>query len=108
MDAQTLKALKASISKWERNSRVRSPDNYLIGVSDCPLCALFYPIIYRAEGCEGCPVHDRTGYSFCKHSPYKEATNASGVWSNGGREARKAARAEVEFLKSLLPEGERK
>ena len=47
MNAQTLKALRGSISKWKRV--VNGQEDF--GIDDCPLCAEF---IYR--GCRGCPA----------------------------------------------------
>lgn len=104
MDAKTLEALKASIAKWERNAEAKTPTEYRIGESDCPLCSLFiYP-----DRCEGCPVFDRTGERFCKGTPYIVASSLRTWWSAGDegfrRRANAAARDEVAFLKSLLPE----
>jgi len=102
MDAKTLKALKASIEKWERNAVAETPDGYLTGSDDCPLCALFY-----AKSCVGCPVREKTRLSLCDGSPYRKAYGAWEEWEDGGpiEAAHTAAREEVAFLKSLLPEG---
>lgn len=101
MDARTLEALKASIEKWERNARVRSPQNYRLQASDCPLCDLFFN-----KACIGCPVMIETGADCCDNSPYRSAVLAHRRWMNGEgtvQQARAAAREEVAFLKSLLP-----
>jgi len=103
MDAKTLKALKASIEKWERNAVAETPDGYLIGPESCALCRLFHD-----SGCHGCPVRGRTGRVGCLGTPYFAASKAQWGWRLGGStpdEAHTAAREEVAFLKSLLPEG---
>jgi hypothetical protein len=99
MDAETLKALKASIAKWERNAAAKKPEDFLVRASDCPLCDLFY----ERDLCVGCPVAAATGKSACSGTPYHSAHSAWLSWQHGGRSARSHARKEVEFLKSLLP-----
>lgn len=104
MDAKTLEALKASIAKWERNAEAKTPAEFKIGEADCPLCELFiYP-----DRCEGCPVFEKTGERFCKGTPYINAHSAAYEWRIGSKaaadRAHAAARDEVAFLKSLLPE----
>jgi len=101
MDKKTLRALKASIRKWERNAKVKYPDKYLVDSDDCPLCGLFFDL-----DCEGCPVMQRTGRRGCGDTPYIEASRArvDWEWDYGPMEAaHDAARKEVAFLKSLLP-----
>jgi hypothetical protein len=106
MDAKTLEALKASIAKWERNAEAKTRFEYRTGDDDCPLCELF---IYPGN-CEGCPVFDRTGERFCRGTPYIKASNARMRWGadpkspDAPERAHAAARDEVAFLKSLLPE----
>lgn len=105
MDARTHKALMASIAKWERNAEAKTPDDYLTGPEDCALCMLFF-----SKDCHGCPVSARTGESTCYGSPYGDAFLAWLAWSRWERgepalAAHAAARKEVAFLKSLLPEG---
>ena len=104
MDAKTLEALKASIAKWERNAEAKTPGEYKIGEEDCPLCVMFK--IWPDE-CEGCPVFERTGIKSCRGTPYVQAATARRDWRCGyvtADRARAAARDEVAFLKSLLPE----
>lgn len=103
MDARTLEALKASIAKWERNAKAETPDEYLTGPGECALCHLFraYP------SCGGCPVADHTGLHGCARTPYSDAEDYHDEWASGDKsaaaDALSAARAEVAFLKSLLP-----
>lgn len=101
MDAKALKALKASIRKWERNAKAKTPEEYLTKAGDCPLCDLFID-----DGCRRCPVYQRSLSIHCMATPYVQASVARHQWaySDGSAEAaHAAARAEVEFLKSLLP-----
>jgi hypothetical protein len=106
MDAKTLEALKASIAKWERNAEAKTPAEYKIREKDCPLCDLF-----RRNLCDGCPVSDRTEEIFCYGTPYDLAAPAKYDWirassKSAADRAHAAARDEVAFLKSLLPEAE--
>lgn len=105
MDKETLTALKASIAKWEENASVAKTMDILIDASDCPLCDLF-----NGEGvCDGCPVSERTGQTACDDTPYYDAYDAYRkiIGNMSLPPFRKAAKAEVEFLKSLLPDGEK-
>ncbi|MDO6966935.1 hypothetical protein [Rhizobium alvei] len=100
MDERTLEALKASIANWERNAKVEKMEDAKLGVINCPLCNMFW-----LDDCKGCPVAKNTGTRLCAKTPYHDAEDEL---ENGNIESfRKAALAEVEFLKSLLPEGER-
>ncbi len=104
MDYRTLTALKASIEKWERNARAETPEAVTTGPSKCPLCKLFWHI-----NCEGCPVAVAVDATCCERTPYIKAEALHYFWSIGDVTAdafRKAAQAEVDFLKSLLPDGE--
>jgi hypothetical protein len=105
MDDRTLEALKASIAKWERNARAETPAEYLTATHHCPLCDLFY---WKSD-CHGCPVSMRTAERNCWGTPYIEASKAKYEWWEGtgtAEQAHAAARAEVSFLKSLLPPDE--
>ena len=103
MNAQTLEALKASIAKWERNAEATSPYEFRTSAGDCQLCELFL----NYDGCEGCPVFERTGERRCKGTPYVTAFAAKTDWFDAAYgaadRAHAAARDEVAFLKSLLP-----
>lgn len=107
MDGTTLNALKQSIEKWERNAVVETPEDLMMGPDSCPLCQLFW----RGD-CVGCPVMDRTGETYCDGSPYDDAEFAAVRWSLAPEneslrgEAHAASRAEVAFLRSLLPQEE--
>jgi hypothetical protein len=106
MDAKTLEALKASIAKWERNAEAKTPAEYRTQDIDCPLCGLF---IFPGS-CLNCPVYERTGQQFCRGTPYRSAAAARYDWGAHPHvdkcrdTAHAAARDEVAFLKSLLPE----
>lgn len=105
MNAKTLKALKASIDKWQRNVKAEAPDMVFTGSDDCPLCKLFWSG-EADQSCIGCPVMGRTGKLYCEKTPHDKAWMAHRNWlmGEGSKDAfRKTARAEVKFLKSLLP-----
>ena len=111
MNKKTLKALKASIVKWEKNTKAETPDKYLIGYVDCPLCDLYWH-----NDCNGCPISQKTKKSYCSSTPYQKCNDHLDDWDHqfargedyakAKRLAIAAARREIKFLKSLLPEGE--
>ena len=103
MERKTLNALKKSIKHWELNAR-RKAANAVIGPSSCALCRLFNNDGTPGDDlCRGCPVYARTGYVFCLGTPFLKAHEARYC---GDTAWRAAARKEVAFLKSLLPEAE--
>ena len=121
MKSKTLEALKGSIEKWERIVDGTGVDNR---ADNCPLCQLFYEHDERYEhgGCHDCPVRLRTRRDECVGTPYdgwrraleKVATynpyEPASVNIDGKRDPTlvRAAKAELRFLKSLLPTRTRK
>lgn len=110
MPAETLKALKGSIAKWEAIVAGTGRD---LGYHNCPLCSLFA----ENERCAGCPVSAKSGKSGCWGTPYQETVLMT--HEDGGvaifpashprhEESLASAQAELDFLRSLLPEGERR
>lgn len=110
METKTLQALRGSISKWENIVAGTAGD---MGPSNCPLCQEFF-----RNHCVGCPVSAKVGASYCGNTPYSawrmraradaEVTLDPITW---GREDKveneedvKLAQAELDFLRSLLPE----
>lgn len=109
MNKKTLTALKASIQHWEDNVAATEPYQVAAGPSSCALCRLFHPWYSTSNknDCKGCPVHTKTGSSFCIDTPHSATTRAIVSWcvSKAYWPAwQKAAQAELDFLKSLLPE----
>lgn len=101
MNETTLKALRGSIRKWEAIVAGTREDH---GWADCPLCALFHPHFneansYRGNTCAGCPVMARTGLRYCMDTPYWHYVDAT----DDEEAMAEAAKAELDFLKSLLP-----
>lgn len=97
MDARTLKALKGSIAKWEAIVAGTGTDE---GPRNCPLCVEFW-----GDYCKGCPVRDKTGHHGCIGTPYAEWERAD-VTAATTPALVALAQAELDFLRSLLPEGE--
>ncbi len=106
MDKKTLVALKGSIEKWSKI--VRSTRALDKRGKNCPLCILF-----GAVDCEGCPIASKVLTDDCFGTPYRE-------WLNHQRQDHPTtklvahrhsecivcldiAKAELNFLKSLLP-----
>ena len=97
--AETHAALKASIVNWVKRAEgtYEGPN----GWKGCPLCLLFnYPGLAEQANCAGCPVMGHTGRRYCEGTPYDKWESAS--WKN----LPAIARDEVDFLRTLLPEGE--
>lgn len=109
MDDETRAALEASIRHWEENLAAETPDGVSIGPDNCALCDMF---LYDDVSCGKCPVAQRTGFGGCNYSPYENAEDALEDWDEYPNDEeyratwRKAAQAELDFLKSLRPEGE--
>jgi hypothetical protein len=106
MDARTLEALKASIKHWEETTAATDVKSVKIGASECALCGLFNtPDMVAYEECVGCPVYRATERSYCEGTPFDTAYY---LLEHGGDFDlfRAAAKAELDFLRSLLPEGE--
>lgn len=104
MPPATLSALRASIKHWRENVNAEKPEDVKLGVDYCPLCSVFYN-----EGCRGCPVSNKTERGYCGGSPYEDAANAHNDWEDAvihRTTYQAAAQAELDFLISLLPEGE--
>ena len=104
MKPATLKALKASIVKWER---IVTGEGFDKGRDNCPLCKKFI-----AKDCEGCPVAKRTGRTNCNDTPYRDFVDAAdrepaargdAVYHATSPAARRVALKELRFLESLLP-----
>lgn len=103
MTPNTLRALRASIKHWEENAAAETPEEVGATARECALCAKF---IYG--GCTDCPVFYETGNELCEGTPYIAAFDALEAWEatptpEAEAAFRIAARAEVDFLKSLLP-----
>ena len=106
--------LEGSIKKWEDIVVGTGEDE---GTDNCPLCEEYaYELDKTEEGyCQGCPVSEKTGVTFCGQSPYA-------VWDDHLKNDHKQiipfskvkgcptcttlAQAELDFLKSLRPKGE--
>lgn len=112
MPKRTLKALLASIAHWE--GVVECPSTTIIGVDHCALCQLFHPSAgpkqrsrYCADPstmCEGCPVRDATGRGGCGGTPYGACERLDPTAEAEADLFLAAAKAELSFLQSLLPE----
>lgn len=107
MKPETLTALRASIAHHEENLKVKTPRKVDLSPKSCALCALFFK-----DGCDGCPVAERSGRARCVGTPYRELDCATYWWRMTRTSAERnafltAERAEIAFLRSLLPEGEK-
>ena len=105
MNKETLKALKGSIEKWRKITHESGED---FGEDNCSLCAMF-----KDGGCYGCPVAHDSHRPDCDGTPYDHWSDYQ--YESGKRfpqivfddKSKAIAIEEYEFLKSLLPEGEK-
>lgn len=88
MDEKVLQGLKDAIALWEKRAKGES------GEGLCPLCLV-------CNGCDDCPVYKHTGKAGCDDTPFWDYAGAENP-----EEARRFAQAELDFLRSLLPDGE--
>lgn len=95
MDKATLTALQGSIAKWEGIVAGTMTDER---DENCPLCHVF-----KQNHCIGCPVRARSGRINCNDTPYVGCILAEDEYGGESEEYRKAAQAELDFLRSLLP-----
>lgn len=107
MDARTLAALRNSIEKWKLLEAGLGEDR---GPDNCALCKEFRTLQHEGYGldvlCYGCPVFAATGQHACRGTPYEEWENAEQLHDDkdlSSEELKPFARAEREFLESLLP-----
>ena len=115
LELYSLTALRGSIKHWEENLAAKEPKEASTRAQDCPLCQIFLlaPKDYSrprvVSQCEyGCPVWEFTGETGCQGTPYEKADDTLCDWRNGEAtidDWREAAKAELDFLKSLLPKG---
>jgi hypothetical protein len=107
MPAETLEALKGSIAKWEKIVAGTGSNQ---GPYNCPLCEKFNECVteeahFAQPTCEGCPVQKAVGQAGCRGTPYERYEEAEESQIDFTEEdMRHLARAELDFLKSLLPE----
>jgi SAM-dependent methyltransferase len=107
MDADTLSALRHSITKWEMIIAGAGADD---GGLNCALCRKFFD---HPNFCEGCPVKTRTRLKGCSGSPYDDwACHHEREHSDGDDccpltiecgECHRLAETQLDFLRGLLP-----
>lgn len=106
MDERTLKALEGSIKKWADIVAGTGVDE---GTDNCPLCKEFFKKqTPKGPYCVGCPVADKANAVGCHSTPYISwaALFPSSDYASckaNTPERVEAAKAELEFLKSLRP-----
>ena len=115
MSPETLAALKSSIQHWKENIKAEYTYEVSVSCRDCALCGLYINAIAEDTevGCTGCPISENTGLENCAGTPYTVAADLYGEWLEVPKDSREyikarnhfrsAARAELKFLKSLLP-----
>jgi hypothetical protein len=103
VNAETLKALKGSIEKWERIVDGTGKD---YGTKNCPLCEMFDTVV----GCHPCPVGSCYGNPNSYYPEWKEhqmrkhnKPQFSYPLEVECSTCKRIAKAELRFLKSLLP-----
>ena len=66
MDKETKIALFESTAHWGRLSTGKHAPGETIGAECCALCQKFN----TTEGCDGCPVAEKSVSNYCKGTPY--------------------------------------
>ncbi len=112
MSKRMLKALKGSIKKWDKIVKGTGTDG---GTKNCSLCTLYN----RIDNCGICIVKKKTGMDGCQDTPYAGwdfhhdnkhravgSYYAEFPYKTECPVCKKLAKAELKFLKSLLPKGE--
>ena len=92
--------LEQSIIHWETNlqhAKEGHPARITYGVLSCPLCK-------ANPSCESCPVMIQTDMSRCNGTPYGAVAKLLESGDPDQEALVQAVQAEVNFLKSLLPE----
>ena len=97
MKPEVVAALEASIKHWEENAAASDLEDVTLGTNYCALCQMFHKLC-----CRGCPVQERTKMSYCIGTPYEDAEEFASPQTFA--KFLDAARAELEFLKSLREE----
>jgi uncharacterized C2H2 Zn-finger protein len=64
LEKATEEALLGSIEKWKQIEKRKGADK---GVTNCPLCGLFFN---EEPMCQGCPVRADTNKPLCQGTPY--------------------------------------
>lgn len=97
MTKQALRALKASIARWEKAAGGNNDDSP--SSLTWPLCRLF-----AHKACDNCPVKQHTGQPYCRDTPLPPTVDSWRSKHPGPNEQYLAdAQKELEFLESLLP-----
>lgn len=108
MEPHVLEALKGSIEKWRKIVKEGGENK---GTENCPLCQLFHccanQSVTEKNCCKGCPVYEYTGAQGCHYTPYVKYVIVLDEYPIAHPLAIEAAKEELEFLRSLLPEGEK-
>ena len=102
LDADGRKRLRASIAHWKRLATgKRHGDDDCFLASD-PLCTRWMPASCATSDTDRCPVYQATEHQRCRTSPWFAAWRAYVVHGLDSPEFRRAAEAELAFLRDLL------
>ncbi len=109
MNPETLQALEESIAHWQRLSTHQHKKGEEPGAEACALCHKFRKVNGQwslTTWCKGCPVKEYTGKTLCAGTPYTfAAIEFNQLRHTQSDKFLKAARKELLFLVSLLPDG---
>jgi len=113
MNKKALQALKESIKKWED---IASGKGYDHAINNCKLCEEYNQNDLSSADCLSCPIAQDTRQKYCRGTPYVKFSwyfNSKYINPgpqrnvNGYPEALPLAKEELDYLKGLLPKGER-
>lgn len=106
---QRIEALETTIKHWEKNVKAPTIHELSIGPKACDCCKKWNPystnyLTINESKCNGCPIYDFTGISFCEGTPYMDIYDELDRvnFKRYTRNARAFAEKEVAFLKMVL------
>lgn len=91
MTPDNLALVKATRKHW---CKVKEKVDFANRVS-CPLCQEYNnDELDDDESCEGCPIYARTGYKFCRETPFEELCHHHSREEHLGRVGNKCSECE--------------
>jgi hypothetical protein len=100
---KVLKAIDASILKWEGKRKAGVPSDVSLSTLECPLCQMFRWDLQ----CVGCPVRDVSRRRYCFGTPFLKVEKALTHWSRRPLESEartvfvNACDGEITFLRRM-------
>lgn len=109
LDADGFRRLRESIAHWKRMATGELSDECEApGALDCPLCNRWIEYDCVVDKNDRCPVYQATGRRLCARTPYFAAFHSAEDCGIRSAKFKRAAKAELAFLRGLLERAEEK